>query len=64
MGNVKENLFLDVFGIFQFIQRWTLFMTEYFIIRMLGPTVYLKLKWRDRQPLISMKTCSRISFGD
>ena len=39
-------------------------MTEYFIIRMLGPTVNLKLKWRDRQPLISMKTCSRISFGD
>ena len=40
-------------------------MTEHFIIRMLGPTVNLiKLKWRDRQPLISMKTCSRISFGD
>ena len=25
-------------------------MTEHFIIRMLGPTVNLKLKWRDRQP--------------
>jgi len=39
-------------------------MTEYFVIRLLGPTVNLKLKWRDREPLISMKTCSRISFGD
>ena len=43
MGNVKVNLFLDVFEFFQFIQRWTLFMTEYFIIRMLGPTVNLKV---------------------
>ena len=39
-------------------------MTECFIIQLLGPTVNLKLNWRDRQPLISMKTCSRISFGD
>ena len=25
-------------------------MTEYLIIRLLGPTVNLKLKWSDRQP--------------
>lgn len=24
-------------------------MTEHFIIRLLGPTMNLKLKWRDRQ---------------